>query len=515
MFLSAFVELGNDEVYYINYALYPDLSHFDHPSMVGWLIQLFSLNLRFNDEIFIRLGAVVCGTLNTWLIYLIAKEFKDKLTGWYAALLYSASVYCFIIAGTFIMPDAPQTFFWLITTYLFIRLIKTGVNNRESTYFLLLAGISCGLALLSKYTSIFLISGLGFYVLIFDRQWLKKWQIYVAALIALLLFSPVIFWNIQNDFISFRFHSDRVEVVQSLLRPDLFATELGGQILYTNPVVFGLIVAGLIAFFKKGFRQQGAGVKLLLTTALPVIFIFLVFSLFRRTLPHWTGPAYLTLIPVAALYIRSYTRAGRNEKTFPTVIGYAIGFLLLFITLAVLQFSQGWFLNKGIQPETGKRLGIKDITLDMYGWEQLHDGFKPIYAIDTASGRMSRDAVIIQQRWFPAANIDYYVARPMNIKLLTLADIERTHKYAWITLLRGGFKPGMDAYFFSSSYDFADPNTLYNDYFSTIEQPDTIPVFRQGRLIEYHYVWRMKNMKKLPDPDFILPEFNQSKHRPN
>ncbi|HCT70866.1 MAG TPA: glycosyl transferase, partial [Bacteroidales bacterium] len=58
------------EVYYINYALYPDLSHFDHPPMVGWLIQLFSLNLLFDSELFIRLGAVVAGTLNTWLMYL-------------------------------------------------------------------------------------------------------------------------------------------------------------------------------------------------------------------------------------------------------------------------------------------------------------------------------------------------------------------------------------------------------------------------------------------------------------
>lgn len=36
---AAFTGLGNDEVYYINYALYPDLSHFDHPP---WWAGLFS-----------------------------------------------------------------------------------------------------------------------------------------------------------------------------------------------------------------------------------------------------------------------------------------------------------------------------------------------------------------------------------------------------------------------------------------------------------------------------------------
>ncbi|HSG68384.1 MAG TPA: hypothetical protein VK994_06745, partial [Bacteroidales bacterium] len=48
-FLAAFLEFGNDEVYYWTYALYPDLSHFDHPPMVGFLIQLSTLDLLFDS----------------------------------------------------------------------------------------------------------------------------------------------------------------------------------------------------------------------------------------------------------------------------------------------------------------------------------------------------------------------------------------------------------------------------------------------------------------------------------
>lgn len=503
LFIAAFIELGNDEVYYINYALYPDLSHFDHPPMVGWFIQLFSLNLLFDSEFFIRLGAIVAGTLNTWLIYLIGKQLKDRLTGWYAALLYTSSIYCFIIAGTFMMPDAPQTLFWLVSIYLMIRLVKTKSDNNTGGKFMLLIGIAAGLALLSKYTSIFLFTGLGFYILLFDRKWLEKWQTYAALLIAILLFLPVIIWNIHYDFISFSFHTERVEVLQIRLRPDFFGIELGGQIIYNNPFVFGLVVASLIAYWKGRFRESKPQIRLLLTTALPMIVLFLGFSLFRRTLPHWTGPAYMTLIPLAALYLREITHKGREGKLFPPLIKGALGLLAMLLIAALMQFSQGWILNKGINPETGKRLGSSDITLDMYGWEQLHDGFKPVYEKDTASGRMRKDAVIIQQRWFPAANLDYYVARPLGIKLLTLADLERTHKYVWITQYRGGFHLGMDAYYFSSSYDFTDPNERYSDYFTTIEEPDSIPVYRKGLLVEYHYVWRMKGMKKVPEESLI------------
>ena len=44
--LSFLLELGNDEVYYFTYAVQPDWNHFDHPPVVGWMIQLSTLNLK-------------------------------------------------------------------------------------------------------------------------------------------------------------------------------------------------------------------------------------------------------------------------------------------------------------------------------------------------------------------------------------------------------------------------------------------------------------------------------------
>ena len=98
-FLAGFHELGNDEVYYWTYALYPDWSHFDHPGMVGWMMQLFSLNLLFDSEFALRLSSVVLMTVDTWLIYLIGTQLKNKIAGLFAALLYTASLYAFVITG--------------------------------------------------------------------------------------------------------------------------------------------------------------------------------------------------------------------------------------------------------------------------------------------------------------------------------------------------------------------------------------------------------------------------------
>lgn len=167
-FSCCFFEFGNDEVYYWTYALYPDWSHFDHPPMVGWVMQLFSLNLLFSDEFFLRLASVVFMTIDTWLFYRIGKEIKDSLTGFYAALLFTASLYGFVITGVFILPDTPLMLFMLLSLLSFIRYFKTSKNK-----YMLLGGLFAGLSLLSKYSAVFIWSGVGLYILLFDRKQLK------------------------------------------------------------------------------------------------------------------------------------------------------------------------------------------------------------------------------------------------------------------------------------------------------------------------------------------------------
>lgn len=147
---SLLVELGNDEVNYWLYAVYPDLSHFDHPPMIGDLINIFTLNLTFQSEFFIRLASIIIGVINTILIFLIARKLKDETAGFYSALLYNASIYCFVIAGIFIMPDTPLILFWLITILLLINSILLKDITKSAKINLILARTFIGFAILSE-----------------------------------------------------------------------------------------------------------------------------------------------------------------------------------------------------------------------------------------------------------------------------------------------------------------------------------------------------------------------------
>lgn len=497
-FFAGWIELGNDEVYYWTYALFPDWSHFDHPPMVGWVIQLFSLNLLFDSELFLRLSSVVLMTANTLIIFLIGRKIADDKTGFYAALLYTASIYAFVITGIFILPDTPQNFFWFLSLYSFISAFdgdKKPVQNR----WMLLAGLFTGLGIISKYTSVFLWLGTGLYILFYDRKWLQKWSLYLAIFISLFLLFPVIWWNVQNDFISFSFQSERVNLFDGSLRPDLFFTELFGQILYNNPINFVLIILGLMAAFRSKLQLPAKNQNLLLLMALPLIGVFLFFSLFRATLPHWTSPAYNMLLFFAAARLASTKK--KPHLHIPRSIKSALVLLGVILLLASLQIK--FALIPIPDNNTYHKLGNNDVTLDMFGWRSLETPFKEAISPRVENGEMPANAAIVAENWFPLAHIDYYVARPLEMKVLGMGKAERLHKYIWINKERGGFKLGEDYWYLTNSRDYVDPFEIYAENFHKIIPADTINIYRADKPAKRYFLFMLKDLQKLPEQPLL------------
>lgn len=485
LILAFAVELGNDEVYYWTYALYPDLSHFDHPPMVGFFIQLFSFNLLFDSEVFIRLSSIVFAGINTWIFFQIGKQIKNELSGWYAALLYTASFYTSIIAGVFILPDTPQVFFWLISLYLMLDILPDKDLVSSSKRKMLLLGFVIGLGMLSKYTSVYLWAGAGLYVLFYNRLWLKTYQLYISILLSIALLLPVLFWNLQNDFISFTFQGERANIFSAAFRFDFFMVDIFGQFLYNNPIVFCLVwIAVWKGFFRNDFIEKQK-FALLLFLSLPLILTFLFVALFRHTLPHWTGPAYLALMLVGAVYLSE-----KFKNRMHWTLKSALVLLLIFIVMGVAQINYGFLHTQNFVRN--------DPTLDMYGWKQLSQKVKPLFINDSAEGSMPKNAPIISWRWFPAAHLDLYIAQPNDKEVKAIGSLERIHKYAWMNKQRGGFQLGMDAYFITFSNDFEDPSKNISTYFETVQEPDTISIERSGKVVKEAYIYRLKNMIEIP-----------------
>ncbi len=488
LFAAAFVEFGNDEVYYWTYALYPDLSHFDHPPMVGFFIQLFSLDLLFDSELFIRLSSVVLMTLDTYLIYLIGKEAKDDVTGLYAAMLYTGSIYAFVITGIFIMPDTPLSVFWLLSTIFAIRWLR---NDNPDKKHILLTGLFTGLAFLSKYTGVFIWVGIGIYILFFDRKKLKDKWLYASILITVTLTMPVVFWNFKNDFASFGFHSDRISIFG---KPDLthLGTEIGGEILYNNPINFVLSIIALVMFFKGKLGGSDVVKRLVVSTALPLILTFWFFALTRPTLPHWKSPAFNQTFVLIAIMLNK----GTDKQLLPKPIIASVALMAMVLILGIAEIKTGFIpLDKHTETE---KSGRDDFTLDMYGWEKLGKEFAKTREKAITKGEMTADCGLVSHKWFPLANLDYYVARPLEMKAYGLGNMEDIHKYYWINDERGGLESGANYWYITDSHYYNDPFMVFEGYFEEITLVDTISIERCGKPCKNNFVYTCKGLKKLP-----------------
>ncbi|MCJ7508388.1 MAG: glycosyltransferase family 39 protein, partial [candidate division Zixibacteria bacterium] len=176
--------LAPQEAYYWNYSRHLALSYFDHPPILAYLIFIFT-HLGKQSAFFVRISCVLLTSGLTYLTFAIGKLLFDQKVGFFSAVLLN-SVLIFSLGAMIATPDTPMIFFWALSFYFFCKLILT--QDKKWWY---LWGISTGLAMLSKYSSAFILVSV-FLFLIFSREnrkWLLSKELYLALLLAVLVFS--------------------------------------------------------------------------------------------------------------------------------------------------------------------------------------------------------------------------------------------------------------------------------------------------------------------------------------
>ena len=484
------IGLGNDEVYYVTYAQHLQWNYFDHPPIVALLIRLTTFNLFFTSEFFIRLGPILLSAINTYLVYDICTKIKNKNAGLIAALLFSSSFYTSIIAGLFIMPDAPQLFFWIVSTSLLINVVTDIEKNKNYNTTILLFGVVAGLCILSKVHGVFLWIGFGLYILFYKRSLLSNRNLYISLLISLVIISPILIWNIENHFITYAFHSNRVALNRGI-NPNSFIREFVGGIFYNNPFNYFMISMALVAVWKNKINISLPIKQLLLLLSLPLIVLLLFISLFRDTLPHWSGPAFISLIILTACYLaetmRDFNTNFRPQKL--VVISCVFVVFISIIATGLINYYPGTIGNG-----KGQELGKGDFTLDMYDWNFFKKEFKITY-LKNIKNKKTNTTFIINNKWFPGAHIDNYIAQPLNLDFIAIGKIEDIHTYKWLNSFRKKINKGDDAYFITVSNNYMDPKNQYKKIFKKINPPEVIQQLRNNKPARNMYVYLLEGYK--------------------
>lgn len=321
--------LGVDEAHYLLYAKHLDFSYLDHPPLVGWfhapLYYLFG-----TSEFLVRLPAILLFALTTYLLYLYVVALSGSTR---TAILAALAVNCSFLFNALSLMLLPDSFLFPLMLML-IWTIRKMETTSETKYFIAL-GVLLGLSGLAKYTAVLFVPPLVVYLMLEKRyDLLLSKQMLLAAVIALLMISPVLYWNLQNDFASFRYQTGHV-LGSASISAKTFLTSAAAQFGSYSPFLF------LIAFygFYRSFRDKDGRIRLGLLFGGTILTFFLYTSLYETVLPHWNSPFYLIFIPLGVYYLSGSVR--RRGKIFLNV---SIG-LSLFITLLLYAELGGKFLR--------------------------------------------------------------------------------------------------------------------------------------------------------------------------
>ena len=286
--LAATAPVFSQEAYYWTYAQNLDLSYFDHPPLTAWLIWLGTQ--VFGDGcVGIRLCTWLCGLVTTWIGVLLLRDFGVRTGGQVAWVL--AGIVSPILAMTHFLanPDGPLVVCWTLVMWSLWRARGGGVG------WWLLAGLAAGGALLGKYSAVFLAFSGGALLLLdrpLRRQLLRPWP-WLAVLIAAGVFLPVVLWNMQHDYASFRFQTAG-RFAKARLSERWLLELLSTQLLAFHPLLAALVPAVLWWLGRRLLHDVRA--LWLLAFALPLPLYMAFQSLWIHIKINWLAPAYVPLV---------------------------------------------------------------------------------------------------------------------------------------------------------------------------------------------------------------------------
>jgi 4-amino-4-deoxy-L-arabinose transferase-like glycosyltransferase len=290
------IELRTDEAYYWTWSKESVLSFLDHPPGIAWFIWFGTA--IFGDT---NLGVRFAGILAMLATQLLLADIVRRVTHDFRAVVFAvlmpeAALYYGLLMAK-VSPDTAMIPFAIAMLWALVRLHESG-NAR----WWLAAGLFAGLAMLSKFTAVFLAPAVLAFALVPDwrRRWLFSPYPWLAALIAVVVFSPVLIWNYQHDWASFRFQFVRAVATHEFS----FRTVgefIGLQLGLVGFVLLPVVLSGVALTAWRGYRNREP-VAILLSTAVLVPFGYFFWkSLTLRvgdTWPMFLWPAGFAAVAV-------------------------------------------------------------------------------------------------------------------------------------------------------------------------------------------------------------------------
>jgi hypothetical protein len=332
---AACTPLTFDEAYYWTWSKNLAGGFYDHPPMVAMVIRAGTL-IAGDTQLGVRLFSILLALPMSWAVYRAAQIlFASPVVASTAAILLNATLMV-SVETMIILPDSPLV---VASAFILFFLAKVFETGRGAWW--LAVGAAVGAALLSKYNALFF----GPIILVWLvavpelRRWLISPWPYLGGLVALAMFSPVLLWNADHQWVSFIKQFGRV--LPGRFRPQYLATFVLGQVLLATPAVFLLGASGIYALHK-GVAGRRAAAVLINATVLLVVLYFGVHSLHAEVHPDYPSTTYPAFAIAAAVAVHLMMWSDRWQRLVDISFRWAVpGGIAMFLLLMV-QINLGW-----------------------------------------------------------------------------------------------------------------------------------------------------------------------------
>jgi len=391
--LNGPLDLSPDEAHYWEWSRMLDWSYYSKGPMIAYLISIGTF--LFGDSVFgIRIMAVMCSALGSIFLYILGKYLYDENVGLSSAMLLQI-IPLYSTYGVIFTIDSPLILFWILSLYLFSKAVNIGAANNPPTppshlssmvYWLLL-GLSIGLGLLTKYTMAFFYPCALLFLLFSkgSRKFLFRGGPYIGFITSLFVFSPVIVWNANHDWVALHHTAGQAHIAEGFhVSIKDFFEFIGSQFGVITPL---LIVLMAISIWKMRKSVQGA---VLIWFAIPVVIFFIFKSMQAKVQANWALPGYITgIVAFSVYYLKRFYFLKKGIRIF---------------IIAALLMSLG--VTSVAHYPSMLNLPVKlDPTSRLLGWQELGEEVTRIYDKMSAT----RPVFIFSDKYQVSSQLAFYV----------------------------------------------------------------------------------------------------------
>ncbi|AKC85725.1 ArnT family glycosyltransferase [Pseudoxanthomonas suwonensis] len=304
--LASRLPLFVDEAFYWQEGRHLASAYSDLPGMTAWLARLGTA-LGGEHPLALRLPFLAMAALLPWWVARIGRRWFGAIHGWRAGTL-AVLLPLLGTLGLLALPDVPMALATVLCLHAAARLLHevTPLAAVE-----LALGLALGALSHYRFAGVVVVGALVVLYLPQGRQLLRDPRVLLALVVGLLAWLPLLLWNLENGEAGLRFQ---------LVDRHPWTLHAGGlaflplQALLVTPLLaWAILQAAWVTGWKRRLaRPQWRFLALFGSLVLAGLFVLGFFTDSERVSFHWPVPAYLALLPAAAMLLGNWPRAWRR-----------------------------------------------------------------------------------------------------------------------------------------------------------------------------------------------------------